>query len=378
MRAIVRHLGSLPLPWGLLLTLSVILGVERSVARRASEFSNDWSVDRVWTARAARTQAPACEILCLGDSQVKFGVIPALLEARLGAKAFNLAVHGGQPQEAYVLLRRVLAAGGRPTALVLDFKPFLLTHPLSTRLRPYAELLTWAECASLAHDAADPGVFGSIAARKLSPTLRARDEIRADVLAALQGRAISSRWLAALRTRNWRSNRGAQIMAQGEFHRIPYEQFGYFARPWACDPLCLRYLDRLLDLATAHGMTVFYLLPPIQPELQEVCDRSGYDGSYARFVGDLAARHANLVVIDGRHSAYGVAALSDSLHLNRLGASVLSRDLADVMARRTRGGAGSPRWVDLPPFDRSRGVSEAEDMNESLAALQNPGAPVRR
>jgi hypothetical protein len=363
----------LRLPWAVLLSVALVAWAERSVRRHRLDHASEWSADRGWASRAATRDAAGCRVLCFGDSQVKFAVVPSLLAARLGATAMSLAVHGGQPQEAYFLLRRVLASGGRPAAVVVDFKPFLLTHPVQARLGPYAELLGPAESAELAWAAGDASVFTGVAARRLLPSLADRDGLRDHVRATLAGEDRPGPGLVMTRLRNWNRNRGAQVMPEGEFSAVPLDVYGHFFRRWSCDPVSEEFLQRFLDLAAAQGARVVYLLPPILPALQSLCERTGFDADYVRFVRALQLSNPGLTVLDGRHSGYDAAALCDPLHLNRLGATVLSRDLAEILARPRRS-----RWLELPTFDRSKADTTPEDMNASAVALRRGGPGTRR
>ena len=82
------------IPLGLAGMLLLVAGVESGVSRyvaRSFRFESSW----VWD--ATRRQARSGnEILCFGDSQIKNGVLPAAIEARLGRKAYNFAQNGSQ------------------------------------------------------------------------------------------------------------------------------------------------------------------------------------------------------------------------------------------------------------------------------------------
>ena len=364
------------LPVGLLGAVGLALAAEGFVARHATQFGTYWSADRRLTAARLRREAPGCQVLGLGDSQLKFGVLPALVGPPLGKRACNLAILGGQPAAAYFLLRRALAAGARPEALLLSTKPHVLARPPRTDLRPWAELATLRDCLDLGWTTRDAGFLAALALGRLLPTARARYEVRANVLAALRGEGASALAIPAHR-RNWYRNRGAQVEPAGAFHAVPLERL-WFDQPWASDPVNARYLDRFLALAAARRLPVFWVLTPIQPAAQAESERTGYEARFIGFVRARLERFPNVVVLDGRHCGYDEATLHDPFHLDRRGAVAFSVDVAAAVGRSLAGTGPGARWVELPAF-RDRGHPAAvEDMGQSLSALERSGAGVRR
>ena len=91
----------------------------REDLRLHDECRADWA----YGGRAASRRAPDAEILCFGDSMIKFGMAPRVLEDRLGRRAFNLALYAGSPTASYFLLRRPLESGAKPAAVLVDFQP---------------------------------------------------------------------------------------------------------------------------------------------------------------------------------------------------------------------------------------------------------------
>src|SRR5262245_19924888 len=107
------------LPGGLLGTLVLMAAVELFFAR----ISLDLNRPEYWlwyaSSRSARHDVAKAEILCIGTSQTSHGVVPRVLEERLGRKTYNLAMCSSPPQADYFLLKRVLDAGNRPRAIIL-------------------------------------------------------------------------------------------------------------------------------------------------------------------------------------------------------------------------------------------------------------------
>src|SRR5690242_12777653 len=109
-----------PWPVGMLGMLALVLAAESYVARHDLDFATLWSANWRHGAAAARREGPKSAVLAFGDSLVKDGVAAPVIEARLGRRAYNLAVFNGQAPASYFLLRRALDAGARPAAVLID------------------------------------------------------------------------------------------------------------------------------------------------------------------------------------------------------------------------------------------------------------------
>ena len=120
MMGTTREAARRAVPWGLVGMISLMTIVEGYIGRNDLDFRHPWGWDWKQTVRAIGREARGCEVLCFGDSLVKYGVVPRVLEARLGRRAYNLAVANGQAPTAYFLLRRALEAGARPAAVLID------------------------------------------------------------------------------------------------------------------------------------------------------------------------------------------------------------------------------------------------------------------
>src|SRR3954465_2985596 len=102
------------LPWGFLGMVVLTLAAESRLSKLGAELA-DFSVrDWVQSRKASDRDVRGCRLLCFGDSQVKTGVVPQVLEARTGWRTHNLALVGGQAPSSYFLLRRALDRGARP------------------------------------------------------------------------------------------------------------------------------------------------------------------------------------------------------------------------------------------------------------------------
>src|SRR6202012_2342880 len=98
---------------------------------------------------------PMGGVFFYGDSQVKFGVSPLLLESKLGQPSHCLAIQGGQAPSSYFLLRRTLDSGVIPSAILVDFEPHLTRDGIDHNKRMWPELADLGECLELAWTARD-------------------------------------------------------------------------------------------------------------------------------------------------------------------------------------------------------------------------------
>jgi hypothetical protein len=368
------------MPVGLIGMLGLIVAVEQFLAARALEFTgNSVLLDWRTTGRAASSrEVRRSEVLCFGDSLVKHGIYPPILEASLGRPAFNLAIPAAPPPASYFLLRRALDAGARPRAVIVDAHAMLLPSRPGLSAGYWPELLTVRELLELSLVARDSRLFTRAALEIALPSARYREAIRARVCASLRGHRPPGAELYPVLLRNWRVNRGATVSSP----RRPPDALGG-SDPDAADPregpgtvawfayrVNTVYLRKLLDLAAARGVAVFWLLPPTSPTHLARTERSGVDARYTAFVRETQARYANVVVFDGRRAGYRREVFSDLTHLDRRGASALSEAVASFIAPYLSGGVPprAPRWAELPPYRARPELVPLEDVEQSMAA----------
>jgi hypothetical protein len=332
--------------------------------------------------RAARSEAPCCRILCFGDSQVKTGVVPQVLTAETGRKAYNLAVCGGPAPMSFFLLRRALDSGARPDAVLVDFKPYLLAFHPRPALENTRDFIGLGECLDLAWAARDPRLFAVLSLSRLLPSMNHRRAIREDVAAALRGAPVDRAAVTRAHVRNLDRNRGALVAGPARAKPGPDlldpGNKALFPRKWRCDPVNASYLGRFLALAAARGIPVFWLLPPSPPGVQALRERVGSDAAYLRFVLAARDRFPNLVVLDGRRADYGAEVFSDPLHLDRRGAVALTSDVAAAVRSRLDGPAPGARWFVLPAFRERPGGPPVEDLDRSRLASRTLPARLKR
>jgi hypothetical protein len=366
-------------PWGVLGAFIAVLAIESVIERHDLALTRPECINWRSSRRAAVKKARGCEVLCLGTSMTQEGVFPQVIERETGKRAYNLAVCGGRVEYDYYYLRQALAAGARPSALVVDFHPAFLTSSYRSGAG-YTDAMGFWDCLEMAWTVGDPDLFATTTLARILPTDYHRDEIRNFVLGSFRGQPASMLMtnLQYIRNMNW--NRGALVnLRNPNYHGEVSDVYkGYFLGdgPWRCDPIEEVYLHKFLGLAAAHGIRVYWLVMPLAPALQSGRDAKGLDEEYTRFVRSFR-KYSNLVVLDGRHSGYDAGVFMDACHLDPQGAYVFSRGVAEVLRRHDGGKAAGERWVALPAYEEHPIDVPLEDLKQSGLALQS-GEAFRR
>ncbi len=363
------------MPWGFLGTIVLVCAVESIVSRHFPDLASSYSQEWRKTGRNVRPEAPRGEILCFGDSLVKVGVAPRVLEHRLGKRVFNFALSAGQPVASYFLFRRTLEAGARPAAVVIDSKWTALAgrHAFNQAILP--DIFGPREFLGLAWTARDPCLLASLMLSQILPSYHVRFEIRADVQTALRGESPPHRRNIDAWRRNWRLNHGAHHAPKELSYHGDVDPGNTELLPavWQANPVVTTYLERFFALAEARNIPVFWLIPPMVPALQARHEQAGTDVAFTRFARRIQARYPRVVVIDGRYARYPHSVFIDPTHLDCRGAALFSDDLAPIIGRSLDGAEAAAPWVSLPLFkERSIGI-DLEDVERSaqmIAAAQ--------
>jgi hypothetical protein len=370
----------LRLPWGFLGMLGLVIAVEARLGTHDLDFTAPWHWD--WRDLGRRATRPEVvgdrQVLCFGDSMVKFGVMPSVIRREAGKSAYNFAVHTGQTSSSYFLLKRALDAGARPSAIVLNTTPHMLIHPPAQNRMLWPEMLTPGECLDLARTMRDPNFATAILLAELLPSYKERHDLRANLKAALEGRSTSRRSEIPSYRRNWVVNEGAQLLIDSGPPAVPVSEWvdGLYSR-WAPDGTNLTYLHRFFDLAESRGIPVYWLIAPAHPEVQAGVDRNRFDLDHSIFVLEMQKRHPNAIVVDARHSGFTADLFADGAHLNRRGALKLSSALAAVL-RDPPPTDPTRRWVALD-LGRAREFDRPiEDVGQSGVALRAVGEGTAR
>ncbi len=370
------------IPWGAAGMVALLVVIESFIVRHWIEFTDPVSLSWRFSAQVAEMTGPECDVLCLGDSLVKHGLIPSVIEKTSGQRAVNLSAARASTLLTLSLLRRALDAGARPKALIVNAKPAVLLGGPEFNARAWQEVVTLRESIELLQITRNAPFVASTLAGRVLPSLRCRLEIQFAVLAGLRDDTDPVRAINPVLWRNWSVNAGANVASvQPSYHGevAPEVERQLYTDLFYVDPANSEAIERIVKLAAERRIPLFWVLFPLSPKLQSLRDRSGAEDLHERFMQSLVARHSGIVtVLDARRSGYPPSLFVDSTHLNRNGARALSRSVAAVVASRAstpRSASSSPGWILLAsPTDRIAGLDDAlEDIEDSKRLVKlNP------
>jgi hypothetical protein len=385
----VAPMRSPPIPWGLAGMLILVVAIECVIGRHWLQFSDPVSLSWRYSAQAAQADAPRSELLCLGDSLVKHGLVPAVIEQGTGRRTVNLSAARCPALMTYFLLRRSLDAGAKPRAIIVNAKPAVLLANPEFNIRYWQEVLTPRECADMLFVSRRARLVVDLVTGRLLPSLRCRLQVRSSLAAALEGRPDPVQALNRVLWRNWTHNSGANIStadsSAGGKSALEVARRNR-ADVFHVDRTNVVAIERLLQLAAERNIPVFWLLTPLAPELQEFRDSSGAEAGYERFIHSLQARFPQIVtVLDARRATYPAALFADPTHLNGRGAIALSQEVAREIGRALEhqgsGAEASAGWITLnAPVDHPSALGiELEDLERSREIVElDKAAWVRR
>jgi hypothetical protein len=360
------------LPGGFLGMLTLVVAIEWVAVRDNLDFMDNVATSWKYTGRVAARKVRGKQILCFGDSLLKFGVLPKVVGEQAGRSAYSLSLQSGSAPASYFLLNRALRAGARPEAVVVDFARGILGDgPASiTRPYPWPDLLTFREALDLCRQARDPDLFASILVRWCLHSDKVRYEIRANILAALNGKRTGQRDIAPALWRNWNTNDGGQANP-----RVPpiADEVVPPDSPiqpgnWRCDRVNEHYVRLFLETARRHHIRVYWLIPPVTPGTLSKWVHEGNEGRYNEFVERWQMRYPELEVIDGRTSRYPSEVFVDGVHLDRVGATALSIGVGRVLRERLSR-VDHQHWIRLPDFQKETTDVPVEDVAQSQRAM---------
>jgi hypothetical protein len=339
------------IPFGFLGAIVLVVVIECFIGRNWLDFSDPVSLSWRFSAEAARTEAAGSKLLCMGDSLVKHGLVPSVIEERSGRRTRNLSAARAPTLMTYFLLRRALDAGSRPDAIIINAKPAVLIGGPEFNARYFQEVLTLREWVELFQITRKSSFMISMLVGRLLPSVRCRMEVRSHLIAALRGENDRLHDINRTLWRNWTVNGGANIANfDSRYEEISPSELARRMQTdiFHVDRMNSEAIERLLRLASERTIPVFWLLPPLAPSLQALRERSGSEAGYERLVRSTLARHPQaLTVLDARRVAYPPRFFVDATHLNGRGAIALSRAVATALeaelGRLER--ATIPRWI---------------------------------
>ena len=333
-------------PWGMLGAALAVVAIEAAFARHDLDLSRSENQGWRWGRSAARRSAPKADILCFGTSMVQTGVLPRVIAKRTGRPAFGMAVYASQMPYSYYLFKQVLASGGKPSALIIDLPANFLGSSLNSQAFAWPDALNVRDTFDMAWALRDARFFAAVVSEKLLPSMAYRLQVRKAILAMLQGESASLAQENLSYARNYNQNLGAFLAGKkpdysGEISEGYRNAF--LSADWQPDPVKSRYFRRLIELAAANGVRVYWVISPFVPSLQTLRDAKQLDAPYDKFAWAMISKFPNLTVLDARHSSYAHSVFMDAIHLDIDGAAAFSRSIAEAINLNV-----STQWVHLP------------------------------
>lgn len=322
-------------PWGLLGAIGLMVAIECNLGRNWLDLSDPVSLSWRYADDAACTEAAGCEVLFLGDSLVKHGLIPSIVESESGIRSINLAAARAPALMTYFALRRALESGARPRAIVIETKPAVLIAGVEYNSGYWPVALSAFECLELGRITGKATFGVEMLVARLIPSVRSRLAVRSQVMAALKGSADPIREINRVLWRNWSTNGGANVASLNSAYRgelSPQIRDNLHPDRWYVDRSNTEGIELLLRVAQERKIRVFWLLPPISPGLQQWRERSGSESKYEAFVRAYQSRFlGTLTILDARRVVSDPSSFIDATHLAGRGAIVLSRVVAAAM-----------------------------------------------
>jgi hypothetical protein len=359
--------------------LLILVVIECALARHELELAGSTRLASMLGAQAAQHEAPRADVLYLGDSLMKHGVQPKVIESLASLRGFNLALPGAQPPVTYFMLRRAHRAGARPKIVVLDFAHDMLAGGPEYSVRNWTEVADAPGAVELALRARNVSLLGSWISGQIAPSARCRVEVRESIVTALRGggsvMSDMNRQISGL----WAANAGAHVEAgsRGDHSTLSdADARRLLAERWWCNGLNREYIKGLFRLAMARSEHVVWLIPPVAPALQSRRAASGADGKYTAFAHAVQAEFPQVVVVDCREAGFDDDAFVDHIHLNRRGAQALSERLAEILGSLVNRSC-ERAWIDLPAL-RERMVSTDRNDADPLRLAMRPESRVAR
>ncbi len=276
---------------------------------------------------------PPTRIQFMGDSATN-AVRVSLIEQFLGGEhqLSNYALPGTTPLFSYFVLKRQIAANRTPKLIVFAPHPFTWGDPFMDRF--LGRFASPAEAGSMLKDGVqmDDWLYGNLS--RMSYTLRYREELY-KLLTQGDTTFIESWKQQIVSVQNTRAKIAneevkpeeptSSVLNAGNLPPI-------LSKPIAIHPYNEIYLDKLCELAAAHGIRIVWLTLPIPELLAKRIPEKERTAVYSDFIARMSAKHKNLFPLSPSISTYPDAYYRDPWHLNSYGSWVFSQRTGQQLA----------------------------------------------
>ncbi len=275
-------------------------------------------------------------VLVVGDSRAAVDIIPA----RLGVKATNLAVGGGEAIEAYAAMRRALACPDPPRRVVISFDPAHFVQPdlfwdRSVRFGAL-DMAELADLRALSERLGDVSVLDQKRADGLPrgirallyaarfPSLYFNSLLKGGVLLRWWDNRAALRAGLASRGQYFFGTRSGSSVVTIEGHLDGFTPL----------PVLDAYFDRLLALLAARHIETDFVATPLNASTWRAVRPALRDG-FASYLAGYAARYPNFHIVGPLMPGWDDGWFGDEFaHLNPAGAALFSARLGECLRAR--------------------------------------------
>ncbi len=262
--------------------------------------------------------------LIIGDSRAKSSVLPGLLHE----DTYNIAIGGATPIEMYFAVENYIEHNGAPENAVVVFAPYHFCDIDNWDQTLWFNFLSVDEIAEIymrGLKTHDPIVTckGRIP-DMISCRLRLPSKFLAQMYESkFVGRKEENRAkFDSIRADLGYCEFGSADGDDGETYEVRHETFDY-------SPLVVYYYERLIDMLEENGVNVIIAQPPINQASADALHQEFADG-FSAYMKDVAARHPDMEVMS-EICVYPNSLFGDSIHVNRKGAEVFTKELKEYM-----------------------------------------------
>lgn len=264
------------------------------------------------------------DTLIIGDSRAKSSVLPALLHE----DTYNIAIGGATPIEMYYAVENYIEHNGAPKNAVVVFAPYHFCDIDNWDQTLYFNFLSAEEILEIymkARESDDP-----IVAKKgripdmISYRLRLPSKYLAQMYESkfVGNKEANRAKFDSIRADLGYCEFGSADGDDGHTYEVHHETFDY-------SPLVVYYYEKLIAMLHDNGVNVIVAQPPINQASADALHHEFTDG-FRDYMQDVAFRYPDMEVIS-EIPVYDNKLFGDSIHVNRHGAEVYTKELKDYM-----------------------------------------------
>jgi hypothetical protein len=270
--------------------------------------------------------APAPTIEIMGDSVAAGGVLTTLLTQDSNTIG-NYAVTGSGPAFSYFLLKRELAAGHAPAYVLIVHSP----HTFSGVRFPVlvGSFARWSELPELFWNSDDGSAFLYGLLARLSYILTYRDQFKLLLTEGNYQFFLDRPVPRAPETQRLAEYRALEKTNAFKANPLPDEIWDMYKEPFRVSRLNDRFFRKMLQMAKANGIKVFWVSLPETRRVFDYRKKIGYTEDQFRYLDQFYAT-GELKFLQRDILVYEDDLFDDLSHLNMRGAIRFSSHLSRI------------------------------------------------